>query len=297
MSGRHSMPEDRRPKLAALPDLVGQAARLAPRQLNDELALAKLEMKHRGTQAGIGAGLFGVALVFLGLLVVALVVAAILGLATVMPGWLAALVVSAAFLVILAIAALIGLSWVKKAMPLVPADAIRGLRYDLGIVTEGRDFDPRLLDPSTIQYKRAQATKEAEKARQKLEKEAQDRAHGKVKLPTPTEGELRERLEKRREHLLDVREGLVAEMDVKRQAGYLAEDVRARFPAAGRRPFARASAPAAEGVGTAHQGSEEARARRAAEASEMIRERWAPLTVFTVSATAFVVFLRKLVKS
>ncbi|MGT2463961.1 phage holin family protein [Sinomonas atrocyanea] len=180
------------------------------------------------------------ALVFLGLLVIALVVAAILGLATVMPGWLAALVVGAAFLVILAIAALIGLRWVKKAMPLVPADAIRGLRYDVGIVTEGRSFDPRLLDPSTIQYKRAQATKEAEKARQQLEKEAQDRAHGKVKLPTPTEAELRERLAKRREHLLDVREGLVAEMDVKRQAGYLADDVRSALAgASGRSPFAK----------------------------------------------------------
>lgn len=294
MSGRHSMPDDRRPKLAALPDLAGQAARLAPRQLNDELTLAKIEMKQRGKQAGIGAGLFGVALVFLGLLVIALVVAAILGLATVMPGWLAALVVGAAFLVILAIAALIGLRWVKRAMPLVPADAIRGLRYDLGIVTEGRSFDPRLLDPSTIQYKRAQATKEAEKARQRLEKEAQDRAHGKVKLPTPTEAELRERLEKRREHLLDVREGLVAEMDVKRQAGYLADDVRSALAgASGRRPFAKGAAAT---PGALVQPNEEA-AHRGAEAAEMIRERWAPLTVFTVSATAFVVFLRKLVKS
>jgi hypothetical protein len=284
------MPDGRRPKLAALPDLVGQAARLAPRQLNDELTLAKIELRQRGTQAGIGAGLFGVALVFLGLLVIALVVAAILGLATVMPGWLAALIVGAAFLVILAIAALMGLSWVKKAMPLMPADAVRGLRHDLGIVTEGRDFDPRLLDPSTIQYKRAQATKEAEKARERLEKEAQDRAHGKVKLPTPTEAELRERLTKRREHLLDVREGLAAEMDVKRQAGYLAEDVRATFAGASGR-FTKANAASAGGAAT-----EDESARRA-EAAEKIRERWAPLTVFTVSATAFVVLLRKLVKS
>lgn len=284
------MPDGRRPKLAALPDLVGQAARLAPRQLNDELTLAKIELRQRGTQAGIGAGLFGVALVFLGLLVIALVVAAILGLATVMPGWLAALIVGAAFLVILAIAALMGLSWVKKAMPLMPADAVRGLRHDLGIVTEGRDFDPRLLDPSTIQYKRAQATKEAEKARERLEKEAQDRAHGKVKLPTPTEAELRERLTKRREHLLDVREGLAAEMDVKRQAGYLAEDVRAAFAGASGR-FTKANAASAGGAAA---GDESA---RRAEAAEKIRERWAPLTVFTVSATAFVVLLRKLVKS
>lgn len=288
------MPADRRPKLAALPDLVGQAARLAPRQMNDELALARIELKTRGVQAGIGAGLFGVALVFLGLLVIALVVAAILGLATVMPGWLAALIVGAAFLVIIAIAAALGLGRVKKAMPLMPADAIRGLRHDLGIVTEGRSFDPRLLDPSTIQYKRAQATKEAEKARLKLEKEAQDRAHGKVRLPQPSEAELRERIAKRRDHLLDVREDLVKEFDVKRQAGYLAEDVKATFAGARLSLSKTGTAQTASGPGAPGIGASGAKRQ---EAAEMIRERWAPLAVFTVSATAFVVFLRKLVKS
>ncbi|GAB3274482.1 hypothetical protein GCM10027449_12840 [Sinomonas notoginsengisoli] len=290
------MPDNRRPKLAALPDLVGQAARLAPRQLNDELTLAKIELKARGVQAGIGAGLFGVALVFLGLLVIALVVAAILGLATVMPGWLAALIVSAAFLVILAIAAFIGMRWVKKAMPLMPADAIRGVRHDIGVVTEGRNFDPRLLDPSTIQYKRAQATKEAEKARAKLEKDAGDRARGKVKLPPPSEAELRERLEKRREHLLDVREGLAAEMDLKRQAGYLANDLKSSVAGgASRVPFARTGTTAGSGLGS--HSIDAGGAGRGADAAEMLKERWAPLAVFSVSATAFVVFLRKLVKS
>lgn len=291
MSGRDSTPTGRRPKLAALPDLVGQAARLAPRQLNDELALAKIELKNRGVKAGVGAGLFVVALVFLGLLIIALVVAAILGLATVMPGWLAALIVGAAFLVIIAIAALVGMAWVKKAMPLVPADAIRGVRYDLGIVTEGRNFDPRLLDPSTIQYKRAQATKEAEKAKAKMEKEAHDRAHGKVKLPSPTEAELRERLDKRREHLLDVRDGLVAEMDVKRQASYLADDVKARFASGSSRLSATTTGTTPRG-GPGAQGTS-----RAADTAEALKGRWAPLAVFTVSATAFVVFLRKLVRN
>ncbi len=287
MSGRHSMPVDRRPRLAALPDLVGLAARLAPRQLSDEIALARIELKKKGVNAGIGAALFVVALVFLGLLVIALVVAAILGLATIMPGWLAALLVGAAFLVILAIAALIGFGNVKKAMPLMPEDAIRGLRYDVGIVTEGRTFDPRLLDPTTIQYKRAQATKEAEKARAKAEKDAQDRAHGKVHLPPPTETELRDRLDKRRAHLLDVREDLVKEFDVKRQAGHLAEDVRARF----------ASGPSGRTTASGLSAKPKAFGSKGSDAAELIRERWAPLTVFAVSTTAFVVFLRKLVKS
>lgn len=284
------MPTERRPRLAALPDLVGLALRLAPRQVNDEIALAKIELKTKGVQAGVGAALFGVALVFLGLLVIALVVAAILGLATVMPGWLAALLVGAAFLLILLIAALLGLGRFKKAMPLLPEDAIRGIRHDLGVVAEGRTFDPRLLDKSTIQYKRAQAMKEAGAARARAEKEAQDRAHGRVHLPSPSEKELRERLDRRRDHLLDVREDLLKEFDVKRQAGNLAEDVRHRFS-----EVSSARATPTWRPGAARTSSPKATAE--GRTSEAIKERWAPLTVFAVSATAFVVLLRKLVKS
>ncbi|MDQ4502781.1 phage holin family protein [Sinomonas sp. ASV322] len=308
MSGRHSSPAGRRPRLAALPDLVGQAARLAPRQLNDEISLAKYELKDRGVQAGIGAALFVVALVFLGFLVIALVVAAILGLATVMPGWLAALVVGAACLIILLIAVLIGLGRVKKAMPLIPADAIRGIRHDLGVITEGRNFDPRVLDPSTIQYKRAKAAKEAAEAKAKMEKAAEDRAHGRIKPPTPSEAELRERIAKRREHILDVRDDLVEELDVKRQAEALADDAAQAFNRLRAAAFARVQA-GSRGSGAGSSSStasttagSSARASSAGSANasgvgETVKERWAPIAAFAVSATAFAVFLRKLVKS
>ncbi|WP_422936106.1 phage holin family protein [Sinomonas sp. P47F7] len=297
MSGRHSSPAVRRPRLAALPDLVGQAARLAPRQLNDEIALAKYELKERGVKVGVGAALFVAALIFLGLLVIALVVAAILGLATVMPGWLAALVVSAAFLIILAIAALLGLWSVKKAMPLVPADAIRGIRHDLGVITEGRDFDPRVLDPTTIQYKRAQAAKEAAAAKAKMEKAAEDRAHGRIKPPTPSEAQLRARIEKRRDHILDVRDGLVEELDIKRQAEALAGDARDAFDRLRGAAFARAQRASRASSGSGAGEPTAAAEPRASSAADAVKERWAPIAVFTVSATAFVVLLRKLVKS
>ncbi|WP_138443727.1 phage holin family protein [Sinomonas susongensis] len=316
MSGRHTV-AGRRPRLAALPDLMGQAARLAPRQLNDEIALAKYELKDRGVQAGIGAALFGVALVFLGLLVIALVVAAILGLATIMPGWLAALIVGAACLLILLVASLIGMGRIKKAMPFYPADAVRGLRHDLAIIKEGRDFDPRVLDPSTIQYKRAQAEKEAAAARAKMEKAADDRAHGRIKPPTPTEAELRERIAKRRDHILDVRDELVEELDVKRQAEGLAEDARAALYRVRGAAFARARSAAQirsaqsrsaqpraiEAGGGQAQRALPVAAERAQNATpsqrvgDAVKERWAPIAAFTVSSTAFVVFLRKLVKS
>ncbi|WP_138414771.1 phage holin family protein [Sinomonas gamaensis] len=304
MSGRHTL-AGRRPRLAALPDLVGQAARLGPRQFNDEVALAKYELKDRGTQAGIGAALFGVALVFLGLLVIALVVAAILGLATIMPGWLAALIVGAVCLVLLLIASLVGVGRVKKAMPLIPAEAIRSFRHDLGVMKEGRTFDPRVLDPSTIQYKRAKAAKEAAEAKAKMEKAAEDRAHGRIKPPTPSEAELRERIAKRRDHLLDVRDDLVEELDVKRQAEGLAEDARESFYrlraaalSMARSATARATARGAEtpSASSAARSSESGPAAPNA-VGEAVRERWAPIAAFAVSTTAFVVLLRKLVQS
>jgi hypothetical protein len=304
MSGRHTL-AGRRPRLAALPDLVGQAARLAPRQFNDEVALAKYELKDRGTQAGIGAAFFGVALVFLGLLVIALVVAAILGLATIMPGWLAALIVGAVCLVILLIASLVGAGRVKKAMPLFPSDAIRSFRHDMGVMKEGRSFDPRVLDPSTIQYKRAKAAKEAAEAKAKMEKAAEDRAHGRVKPPTPSEAELRDRIAKRRDHMLDVRNDLVEELNVKRQTEALAEDARDTFYQLRAAAFSMArsagsratSRGAAEPSAATQSRASESEAASPNPMGEAVRERWAPIAAFAVSATAFVVLLRKLVQS
>jgi hypothetical protein len=74
--------------------LVGLAkvmARLTPRQLNDEFALATAEMKQKGVKAGVAAAFMVVALLFAAALAIALIVAAILGLGTIMPDWLAAL--------------------------------------------------------------------------------------------------------------------------------------------------------------------------------------------------------------
>ena len=96
MSGRHSGRTSQGLRITALPRTLKLLFRLAPRQLNDEIAFAKIELKRKGIQVGVAAAFFAVALVFLLFLVVGLIVAAIMGLATIMPAWLAALLVSAA---------------------------------------------------------------------------------------------------------------------------------------------------------------------------------------------------------
>ena len=95
----------------------------------------------------------------------------------------------AVFLVILLIAALIGLSRLKKAMPLKPEQAIRGVKYDLGVLKEGRSFDERTLDARKTPEQEAD-----EQRKQQLKKQE------KAANPPATEHELKTRTGQRRAH-------------------------------------------------------------------------------------------------
>jgi uncharacterized membrane protein YqjE len=270
MSGRHSGRINGGVRISALPKTLKLVARLAPRQLNDEIALAKVEIKRKGIQLGVAAAFLAVALVFLAFLVIGLIVAAIMGLATIMPAWLAALLACALFLVIALIGALVGLRKFKKAMPLVPEDTLRGLKHDLGIAKEGSEFDPAVLDPSSEQAKAAKAAKAAQA---KAEKEA--KAATKPDLgPAPTEAELRRRLAERRRHLTGVRDELGQELDVKTQAQALLEVTQEKLNAAKER------------VGQQFAGFGES-------APDL---RWKPLAALAASTAVLLVLLRKLFK-
>ncbi|WP_120519692.1 phage holin family protein [Arthrobacter celericrescens] len=220
MSGRHRGTPGMGPGIGALPRTLKLAGRLVPRQINDEVRLAKLELKDKGVKLGVAGAFVGVALVFALLLVIALVVAAILGLATVMPGWLAALVVSAGFLLLIAIGGLVALTEFKKAQPLLPAETIRGLKHDLGVLTEGSDFDASILDPDSEAYKAAKAAKEEAKRKAKEEAAAKEEARHRDEPPAPDKDELLRRLQQRREHLAGVRDQLGSELDFKTQGKF-----------------------------------------------------------------------------
>ncbi len=220
MSGRHRGKPGMGPGIGALPRTLKLAGRLVPRQLNDEIQLAKLELKAKGANLGVAGASAGVALVFLFLLVIALVVAAILGLATVMPGWLAALVVSAAFLLIILIGGLVAFAGFKKAQPLFPAETIRGLKHDLGVLKEGTDFDASILDPESEAYKAAKAAKDEAARKAKEEAAAKEEARHRDEPPAPGKDELLRRLQQRREHLAGVRDQLGSELDFKTQGKF-----------------------------------------------------------------------------
>lgn len=261
---------------SSLIEALKTASRLVPRQINDEIALAKLELEHKKARVGGVAIAAGLALAFTALLVIALVVAAIAGLATLMPLWLSALLVSAVFLLIIGLSGLIGYRKFKTLLPLLPEQAWRGIRHDLGIAKEGRDFDPATLDPQPLTKEEKKARKiEAEEAaaKAKAERAAKEAEHG----PKANENELIERTTARRAHLMTLREELVDQADVKKQASYLIDNAKGR---------------AKDVMHLAAAGASE----QAEHAVETIKERWKPLAVLAVSAGACALLLRKLLK-
>lgn len=116
-------------------ELVKQASEQISTLVRDELALARVELTHKGRHAGFGVGMLGagglVALYAVG----ALVLAAIAGLAEAVAGWLAALIVGVALLVVAGVLALVGRSQVRQAVPPTPEAAQRGVRADVEAVT------------------------------------------------------------------------------------------------------------------------------------------------------------------
>jgi uncharacterized membrane protein YqjE len=293
MSGRHSGRANQGLRITALPKTLKLIFQLAPRQLNDEIALAKVEVKRKGKQLGVAGAFFGVAAVFAAFLLTGLIVAAIMGLATIMPAWLAALLVCAVFLLIALIGGLIGLRKFKQAMPLVPEDTIRGLKHDLGIAREGSDFDPAVLDPNSPQAKAAKEAKEAAKAKEKADKEAKAAAEA-IELPAPTEPELRRRLHQRREHLKGVRDELGDELDVKPQAQALLAVARHRLEN-GKDKLREGKERAAEKLASLSSSSGSGEA--SGSLPGQLEARWKPLLALAASAAVLLALLRKLFKS
>lgn len=258
---------------STLLETLKTTARLVPRQLNDEVELAKLELEDKKSRLGGIAVFAGIAVVFLMLLVIAMTVAGIAGLATVMPLWLSALLVCAGLLVVIGICALGAYRKSKALRPIIPEHAWRGIRHDLGIARHGRDFDPGTLDAPVLtraEKKARDAQAAADKAQAAAERMAREAEHG----PQASTSELIKRTEARRAHLLDLRDELVEEADVKKQAAYFLDTAKNK---------------AKDKVNRFTGGATN-------QATVLVKERWKPLIVLAGSATVCIVLLRKLMK-
>ncbi|WP_243635668.1 phage holin family protein [Kocuria tytonicola] len=252
--------------------------RLLPKQLKDEAQLAVLELKEKGIKVGVGAAFAVVGLVFLLLATIALIGAAIAGLSHVMPAWLAALLLAVVFLVVLAVLALIGVSRIKSAMPLVPEKTIFGLRYDLGVVKEGSA------------YTEGRVQRDINEAEQKKQREKEEAANdpNQVKPVKPTEEQLRNRLKLRREHLKSLRD------DAQNRADSV-QSATQGFVNRTSRTFT-STQESVKNTFATRGGSQDVRPAGSTSAADQLSERWQPLAVAVAAGTAFVVFLRKLLK-
>ena len=122
--------------------LVAQLSTDVSKLVRSELQLAKVELKDKGREAGIGVGLFGGAGTLALYGVGALVTAAILGLAQAVPAWLSALIVAVVLFAIAAVAGLLGKRRVASATPPLSDDVVQGVHEDIealkGHQPEGR---------------------------------------------------------------------------------------------------------------------------------------------------------------
>ncbi|MEU5467077.1 phage holin family protein [Kocuria salsicia] len=268
----------KRPGAAPITDVVKVFVRLLPKQLKDEAQLAVLELKDKGIKVGVGAAFVVVGLLFLGLAVIALVGAAIAGLSHVMPAWLAALLLAVVFIVVLAVLALIGVSKIKNAMPLVPEKTIFGLRYDLGVLKEGSA------------YNEGRVQREINEAEQKKQREKEEAANdpNRVKPVKPTEEQLRSRLKLRREHLKSLRDDVQNRADSVQAAtkGFVNRTSRT----------VKATEASVKSTFASKGGTQGVRAEGSTSAADVLSERWQPLAVAAAAGTAFLVFLRKLLR-
>jgi hypothetical protein len=117
-------------------ELVKRLSEQVSALVRDELKLAQLEMTRKGKQAGIGAGMLGGSGLIALYGVACLLACAILGLSRVLEPWLAALVVGAVLLLVSGLAALLGKARLKRAAPLVPAQATDSVKADVNEIRE-----------------------------------------------------------------------------------------------------------------------------------------------------------------
>lgn len=128
------MAETRGTKKRSLFQLVADVPTLVRELVAGEIELLKQEMITKLKALGIGAGLLLGAAIILLFMIGVLLTSAVLALGQVLPGWASALIIAGVLLVIAVIVGLIGYARLKKGIPPVPSETIRGLKKDLNVI-------------------------------------------------------------------------------------------------------------------------------------------------------------------
>lgn len=245
--------------------------RLAPKQLKDEVAIAKIEVKEKGIAVGKGAAVAAVAVVFALFMAIALVILAYVGLAAIIPNWVAALVLVGLFLLLAAVLGFVGYKIIMKQLPFKPESAIFGVLYDLGVLKEGSAMTSKRL--KSQQAEKAAAAQQA-KAEAAAEKPAAPQASA------PTKEQLLQRTKQRREHLKALRDDIQTySLDVQAGAKGLVGN---------------AKTSAQNAPSTALDGGKKLVSNAAN--PETLQAHWKSFAALAASLSAFVLFLGRLLR-
>ena len=289
---QHAAPsKDNTPK-TSLFDVLKVLLRLGPKQINDEIQLAIGQMKTKGIAAGIAAALMVVGLLFAAFLVVALIIAAVAAFALIFELWAAALIVAGIFLIIALLFALVGYLRLKKALPFVPEDAIRGFRLDLGVAKQGSSFDPKELD-------RQDAEKRRQKEEAKRAKAEEKKQPGGGEPTPPTYRELLRRTALRRDHIGSLQDQVRARSNkdsLKQEARDAVSGLTGKVRSASTKDDAAPSASKSASSRPAASAAGSSAAEDDSQVGEFVSTRWKPLAVLGASTAAGAVFLRELTK-
>jgi uncharacterized membrane protein YqjE len=129
--------KDAAPADAAIGELVARLSDDTVRLVRDEIRLARAEMAQKAKAAGVGAGLFGGAGVFVVYGFGLLVAAAVTSLSIVVVPWGAALIVAAVLFVLACTAALMGTQEFGRAAPPFSTEAMQSTREDVDELKRG----------------------------------------------------------------------------------------------------------------------------------------------------------------
>jgi uncharacterized membrane protein YqjE len=115
----------------SIAELVKQLSDQSAALVRQEVDLAKAELAVKGKRAGLGAGMFGGAVLFGLYAVGALTACVILALATAVTAWLAALIVAALYGATAGVLALRGRTKLQQSVPPVPEQAVESVKEDV----------------------------------------------------------------------------------------------------------------------------------------------------------------------
>jgi hypothetical protein len=118
-------------------ELLTELSEQLRRLVRAEARLAAVELRRKGKRAALGAGALGVAAVGGLLGGMALVTCAIVALDYLLPLWLSALLVGVAILMGSAMAALLGRTALRRALPPMPTWAAASVREDVETIAKG----------------------------------------------------------------------------------------------------------------------------------------------------------------